>query len=124
MKNQVFVIIKPGFEKYSKIILDKFKTSGWSIVKIKTKKLLLPEAKRLYAVHKKEKFFNALCNYMCSGLSTGIIFENPNSEHPFEEVAEIKEFFRKKYSESDMRNVLHSSDSAENMDKEILSYFW
>lgn len=124
MKKQVFIIIKPGFLKYSKIILDKFKRKGWNIVRIKTKKLLLSEAKRLYSIHKKEKFYTPLCNYMSSDLSIGIIIEKQTSEDPFKEVGEIKDYFRKKYAESEMRNVLHSSDSQEHMDKEMYTYFW
>lgn len=124
MKKQVFIIIKPGFLKYSKIILDKFKRKGWNIVRIKTKKLLLSEAERLYSIHKKEKFYIPLCNYMSSDLSIGIIIEKQTSEDPFKEVDKIKDYFRKKYAESEMRNVLHSSDSQEHMDKEMYTYFW
>ena len=61
---------------------------------------------------------------MSSDLSIGIIIEKQTSEDPFKEVGEIKDYFRKKYAESEMRNVLHSSDSQEHMDKEMYTYFW
>ena len=59
---------------------------------------------------------------MSSDLSTGIIVTKKTNT-PFEEIAEIKDKFRKKYAESDMRNVMHSSDSRESMDKEMYCYF-
>lgn len=123
MEEQVFIIVKPGFLKYTKEILEKLKKEGWELIRIRTKKLLLSEAKRLYAVHKKEKFYTPLCKYMSSDLSTGIIVAK-KTKAPFEEIAKIKDKFRKKYAESDMRNVMHSSDSKESMDKEMYCYFW
>jgi nucleoside diphosphate kinase len=46
-----------------------------------------------------------------------------NTLDPFGEVKKIKDEIREKYGESDMRNVLHSSDSQENMDAEALIFF-
>jgi nucleoside diphosphate kinase len=52
-----------------------------------------------------------------------ILKKEKNSKNPFEEVAGIKEEIRKTYGESDMRNVLHSSDNQENMDHEASIFF-
>jgi nucleoside diphosphate kinase len=60
---------------------------------------------------------------MSSGPCRAFIIGKANSMKPFEEVAKIKDEIRKKYGESDMRNVLHSSDSAENMEHEASIFF-
>ena len=62
---------------------------------------------------------------MSSGNSTAIIFTKyePMQNSVFKEVAEIKDEIRDKYGESDMRNVLHSSDSLEHMKEEMKVYF-
>lgn len=128
----VFIIIKPGFLDRSEAILNRFRQDGWEIKKIRTLRLLLSQAKELYKMHKEEKWYNDLCNYMSSGPSTGIIIqkEYPRQGSPdavrtraFKEVAEIKDELRKKWGESDMRNVLHSSDSYARFQKEAGIYF-
>ena len=62
---------------------------------------------------------------MSSGPSLAIIFtrDKPNNNKIYKEVSEIKDSIRKKWGESDMRNVLHSSDSYEHMLKEMSIYF-
>lgn len=125
-KQHCFVVVKPGFQDLTKVIIERFEASGWKLNQIRTKQLLLKEAHRLYEVHKKEDFYETLCNYMASGPSTGIIFVRNravNGNEGFEDVAKIKEEIRKEYGESDMRNVLHSSDNLENMEKESSVYF-
>lgn len=74
-KNHVLVVVKPGFENLLNIITDKFIDNGYKIIKMKTKRLLLSEAKQLYKIHKKESFYNDLCEYMSSGISTAFILK-------------------------------------------------
>lgn len=118
-----FVIIKPGFLHLSKQILETFKDHGWEVDQIKTKKLLHIEAKGLYKVHKNEDFYKDLCNYMSSGLTTGILLKKQCDGDEFEEIGKIKDGIRKEYEESDMRNVIHSSDSLESFENEAKYYF-
>lgn len=124
-KQNIFVVIKPGFLDKSKDIIEKFEREGWKISKMKTKTLLFSEAKSLYISHKKEDFYTSLCHYMSSGPSTAIIFtkDAPSSDKIFKKVAAIKDDIRKHFGESDMRNVLHSSGSAEAMKHEMGIYF-
>lgn len=124
-EQHIFIIIKPGFLEKSKDIIEKFEREGWKISKMKTKTLLFSEAKRLYAVHKKEDFYTPLCHYMSSGPSTAIVFSKdaPATDKVFKKVASLKDEIRKQYGESDMRNVMHSSDSAEAMEHEMGIYF-
>lgn len=122
---KVFVVIKPGFLQYSGEIIDILKSEGWVVERIINKKLLPKEARAMYKVHKDEPFYKDLCKYMCSGISQGIILKYVKGglDKPFKAMAKIKDDIRKKYGESDMRNVMHSSDSESNMLNEAGIYF-
>lgn len=120
----IFVIIKPGFLPLCSKILQIFEEKGWNISQLRTKQLLLSEARTLYSIHKKEDFYDDLCKYMSSGLTMAFIFSKNNATGDiFEETGKIKDIIRKKWGESDMRNVIHSSDSLEHMNKEASIYF-
>ena len=121
----IFVIVKPGFLDHTKDIIKKFEEKGWKLDKMRTKQLLLDEAKKLYEPHKKEDFFKALCEYMSSDLSTGLTFikNEKFTDKLFKEVGKLKDKIRKEYGESNMRNCLHSSDSLERMQIEREIYF-
>jgi nucleoside diphosphate kinase len=119
----IFTVIKPGFLNRAEDIIKLFEQYGWEVMQTRPKKLTLAEAKKLYAVHKKEDFYDALCNYMSSGESLAIKFRKPNCTDVFREADAIKDLVRKKWGESDMRNVLHSSDSFVHMEEESPIYF-
>lgn len=121
----IFVIIKPGFLPLCSKILQIFEENGWNISMLRTKQLLLSEAQKLYAIHKDKDFYKDLCKYMSSGITMAFIFEKdmPMDDKVFEEVGKIKDIIRKKWGESDMRNVIHSSDSLEYMNQEAPVYF-
>lgn len=122
-KNHVFVVIKPGFENIAGKLEEEFKKNGYKTVKMRSKRLLLDEAKEMYIMHKKEDFYEALCKYMSSGVSIAYILKK-KSDNIFKEFAELKDKLREQYGESDMRNVLHSSDSYKNMTHESKLYFY
>lgn len=121
--SKVFVILKPGSLDLGQVVIERFSEDGWIVDRTTTKQLLLSEAKQLYKVHKKESFYNDLCTYMSSGQCRAFIFKKSNTLDPFGEVKTIKDEIREKYSESDMRNVLHSSDSQESMENEVPIFF-
>lgn len=123
VSSEVFVVLKPGALNLAQAVIERFAQDGWKMKKTTTKQLLLSEAKQLYYVHKKEDFYKDLCEYMSSAPSRAFIFTKEGTKNPFKEVAAIKEEIREKYGESEMRNVLHSSDSAKNMAKEMCIYF-
>ena len=122
---KVFVVIKPGSLQHTNAIINRMKENGWSVDKTKVKLLTLKEAKKLYLVHKEEEFYNDLCKYMSSDISRAFIFckDGKSDEKDFEEVAKIKDEIRDEFGESDMRNVMHSSDSKEAMEHEAKIYF-
>lgn len=120
---KIFVVIKPGFLDKAQEILDMYKDEGWSL-KFSTIKQLLPsEAKELYKVHKKQDFYKDLCDYMSSSITRALIFTKETNNDEFKEATRIKDEIREKWGESDMRNVVHSSDSLENMEHEAGIYF-
>lgn len=122
MNNEIFIIIKPGFLNISKEIISEFIDNGFEVKQSKTKRLLLSEAKELYKIHKEEDFYEPLCKYMSSDITTAFILTK-NCSNIFKEVGKIKDRIREKYGESDMRNVMHSSDSLEYMKDEMKIYF-
>lgn len=124
---KVFVVVKPGFLNKSQAIIKRFKNDGWEVDRMVTKQLLLSEAKKLYKIHKEQDFYKDLCKYMSSSCCMAMILKNTcsniHNEDPFKNVAKIKDEIRKEYGESDMRNVLHSSDSEEAMTNEYPIFF-
>lgn len=122
-KNHVLAVVKPGFETLLGTLCELFKKNGYEIVKTKTTKLSLEQAKQLYKVHSKEDFYNDLCKYMSSGPTTAFILKK-KSDNIFDEFAKLKDKIREDFGESDMRNVLHSSDSYKSFTHEAGIYFY
>lgn len=122
-KNHVLVVIKPGFENLLGKLISIFKENNYSLVKSKTTRLTLDQAKRLYITHKNEDFYSNLCDYMCSGPTTAMILKK-KSDNIFEEFAKLKDKIREDFGESDMRNVIHSSDSYKAFTHESQVYFY
>ena len=60
---------------------------------------------------------------MSSGVTRAMIFTKETNKDEFKEATRIKDVIRDKWGESDMRNVVHSSDSKENMEHEAGIYF-
>ena len=121
----IFTVIKPGSLDLTTDVVKEFAKEGWKVWRTRPKRLLPSEARRLYRVHRNEDFYNDLCKYMASDVSRAIIFkkDEPMSNDIFDQVKAIKDKIREKYGESEMRNVLHSSDSVENMEREASIYF-
>ena len=122
-KNHVLVVVKPGFENLLGKLCEIFIENGYTIVKNKTTRLTLDQAKKLYIVHKKEDFYSNLCDYICSGPTTAFILKK-KSDNIFDEFAKLKDKIREDFGESDMRNVLHSSDSYKSFTHEAGIYFY
>jgi nucleoside-diphosphate kinase len=114
-----FVIIKPEFLRYQQEIEDILLSNGFSINKKLKKTLSLDEAMNLYKMHENEDFYEDLCKYMSSGDSIGYILNNRKNK----DLSKLKDQIREKYGKSDMKNVMHSSDSQENVTRESKIYF-
>lgn len=124
LNKKVFVIVKPGFLTLAPIIVKMFEDEGFKLYQTRSKRLLPKESLRLYYVHKDEDWYYSLCKYMSSDISIGMTFlYNGGDKNAIEKTDSLKKKIREKWSESDMRNVMHSSDSYENMKKESEIYF-
>lgn len=123
---RIFIIIKPGFFKYSQQILDRFKEDGWVVEKQTSKKLIESEARTLYKIHKDEDWFDELVEYMTSDVTTAFILKNDSmkmSPEVFEKTSTIKDEIRDKWGKNETENVMHSSDSIQHMKQESAVYF-
>lgn len=116
---QEFIIIKPGFLKYSTRILDELLAKGFVVRNRSIQKLTLETAKEIYIPHKDESFYDDLCQYMSSDYSMGVTLLNTKGL----DLVAIKDEIRKRYGVDEMRNAIHSSDSVENMKRESKLYF-
>ena len=89
-RNEVFVIIKPGFLKHSPEIIDFIQKKGFKLVKTTTKLLTLKQAKDLYKIHKSEEWYKPLCEYMSSDLTLGLLFSS-DEQDPIKKMGEVKD---------------------------------
>lgn len=124
-RERIFTIIKPGFLQHTQYIMDMFRAEGWTESQTTIKQLTLKEAKELYKVHKDEKWYDSLCEYMSSGPSRAIIYVRPGQQDSgtYESVAALKDKIRKKWGIDDCKNVMHSSDGMSAMEHESSIYF-
>lgn len=121
----IFTVIKPGFLDKAGAIIEIFKKDGWLVGQTVVKQLTLKEAHELYKVHKKEKWYEDLCEYMSSGPSRAIIYKRPGkiTDDTFKSVEKLKDGIRERWGIDDCKNVMHSSDSMSGMQHEKSIYF-
>lgn len=117
-----FCILKPGFLNYTDEFIGLLTANGWKILKKINKKLSIPEAKELYKVHYNKSFYDKLCNYMSSDNCLCIACKK-NTKDPIGDMDKFKNKFRNMYAKNDMENGMHSSDSIDNLHKEIKLIF-
>ena len=120
-----FIIIKPGFLKYTDIIIKDLHRHDFIVIEAKEKTLTKDEAEIIYSCHKGKPFFDKLIRYMTSGPSIGMILLSPFSdrESATETLKQLKEKYRKRYSIDKTHNVMHSSDSYQNALYEAEAFF-
>lgn len=120
---KVFIIVKPGFLQLAPKIINMYQKQGFKLFQQRPKQLLKNEAASIYRSHKDEDWYNALCKYMASDVSIGITFTyDCSTEEAFKKCDELKDKIREKWQEDDKRNVMHSSDNQENMERESSFY--
>ena len=120
-----FIIIKPGFLKYTDNIIKDLHRLDFVIIEAREKTLTHEEAETIYSVHKGKPFYEKLIRYMTSGPSIGMILLSPFSdrESATETLKQLKEKYRKRYSIDKMHNVIHSSDSYQSALHEAEAFF-
>ena len=117
MYNNSFVILKPEFLSHKNEWIEALQNNEWDILDKKQLTLSKDQAAELYSIHKGKDFYDDLCKYMSSGecLCCKCYKECNN---PIEEMDKLKDQIRNKWSKDDMKNVMHSSDSLQNVKRE------
>ncbi len=99
-------------------ILSIVEENGFKIVKIKSMKMTKKIAKEFYAIHRRKEFFKHLVDYMCSGLTVGVILERKNGIERLRELVGAtdpkeasKNTIRHIFGQTFRRNSVHASDS-------------
>ena len=117
MYNNSFVILKPEFLSHKNEWIETLQNNEWDILDKKQLTLSKDQAAELYSMHKGKDFYDDLCKYMSSGecLCCKCYKECNN---PIEEMDKLKDQIRNKWSKDDMKNVMHSSDSLQNVKRE------
>lgn len=120
---KAFTIIKPGFLQYKDKIYDYIVKKGFIMYDhADDLEISLAMAHKIYKIHKDEDWYEDLCKYMSSGpidaAQWGFDYDKHPGENAIYVMNDIKHHFRDKYGIDEMRNVMHSSDSLENVQKE------
>lgn len=120
-----FIIIKPGFLKYTDNIIRDLHRLDFIVIEAMEKTLTREEAETIYSVHKGKPFYEELIDYMTSSPCIGMILLSPFSdrESTIETLKQLKERYRKRYGIDKTRNVIHSSDSYQNVIYEAEAFF-
>lgn len=113
-----FVVIKPEFLEMEDLIIRTLIKRGIRPFKKQTRILTKEQAAELYKPHENEPFYNDLVNYMSSGRSIGMLCTGSQKR-----MDDAKEVIRKRHGQDEMKNVIHSSDSYENVNRESKIYF-
>ena len=112
-----FCMLKPGFTCHKEDFEKQFVAHGWKILNCTSKLFTRPEIEEFYICHKDKDFYINLCDYMITdSCECYSVFKN--CKNPIKEMDKFKEMIRKKWGEDEMRNAMHSSDSAENVVRE------
>ena len=120
-----FIIIKPGFLKYTDNIIRDLHRLDFIVIEAMEKTLTREEAETIYSVHKGKPFYEELIYYMTSSPCIGMILLSPFSdrESATETLKQLKDKYRKRYSIDKIHNVIHSSDSYQNAIYEAEAFF-
>lgn len=117
-----FCILKPGFSEYTDEFIGLLGANGWKVLKKINKKLSKNEAQELYKMHSNKSFYDKLCNYMSSDNCLCIACKKKTKD-PIGDMDKFKDKFRNMYGKNDMENGMHSSDSIDNLHREIKLIF-
>ena len=107
-------------------IISMIEKREFRITRLSSMILTESKAKEFYDIHSSKPFFNALVEYMTSGMIIAIELEKDNAVRDFRELIgntnpdDAKDgTIRKKFAINQSNNSIHGSDSIENAIKEI-----
>ncbi len=125
---RTLAIIKPDATERNIIgeIIYMIEKREFRITRLSSMILTESKAKEFYDIHSSKPFFNALVEYMTSGMIIAIELEKDNAVRDFRELIgntnpdDAKDgTIRKKFAINQSNNSIHGSDSIENAIKEI-----
>ncbi len=125
---RTLAIIKPDATERNIIgeIISMIEKREFRITRLSSMILTESKAKEFYDIHSSKPFFNALVEYMTSGMIIAIELEKDNAVKDFRELIgntnpdDAKDgTIRKKFAINQSNNSIHGSDSIENAIKEI-----
>ncbi len=132
MPERTLIIIKPDGLQRRLVgeIVGRFEKKGFKIVAVKLMKMTAAMAKKHYAVHRKQYFFDRLIKYITSGPVLVMVLEGQGA------VAVVRKMMgatlgleaepgtiRGDFSTSPTWNLVHGSDSPKTAKKEIRFFF-
>ena len=120
---RTLAIIKPDATERNIIgeIISMIEKREFRITRLSSMILTESKAKEFYDIHSSKPFFNALVEYMTSGMIIAIELEKDNAVRDFRELIgntnpdDAKDgTIRKKFAINQSNNSIHGSDSIEN----------
>lgn len=129
---RTFSIIKPNAIAKNVIgaIINRFESTGLTMVGAKMLHLGYKQAEGFYAEHKGKPFFDRLVNFMISGPILVQVLEGENAVRRNREIMgatnpanALAGTLRADYADSFTENAVHGSDSAESAAREIAYFF-
>lgn len=114
--------IKISKEKFQKIFLRIIRINWFDIEELKKGIISIKTAKEHYAEKKEHPLFNNVIKYISSDVSTILSI---SWEDAIKKIRSISLKMRKKYIwDSKLYNLIHSSDSKHESDREHNIHFW
>ncbi len=132
MTNQTFAMIKPGaiHRGLAGLIINRFEQRGLNIVGLKLINVSEAQAKEHYYVHRDKPFYDDLVNYIMSGPVLVLVISGENAIELVRNMAgntdplkALSGTIRGDFSADIQNNIIHTSDSITNAEKEINIYF-
>lgn len=132
MAEKTLVILKPDaiFRGLSGKIISRFENAGFKISAAKLIKVSNEMAEKHYEEHKGRDYYKRLMNFIQSGPVFVMVLEGPDVILKIRKmtgatvsVDRVSGTIRGDYSINNLYNLIHSSDSIENAEREINIFF-
>lgn len=129
---KLVVIIKPGFLNFTNDIIQEFVNIGFKEIQHKTLVLTQEQCNIIWydfkedcetkPYFKKFNVFDKFCSYLMSDNVYCIEFISDNEIND-EFIKNLKDNLRKQYQVKGIRNLLHTSDTTKDAEREIICIF-
>ena len=130
--DRTLILVKPDAfaRRLTGEIITRFERKGLQLVAMKLMTLDELTARRHYAEHEGQAFFDDLVAFITSGPLVAMILEGPNAVAAARQligatngIEAAPGSIRGDYATETKRNLVHGSDSAESAEREIAIYF-